>query len=229
MKPLLCILSYAKANDMVARHWPWFEKAGADILFVGREDSDCRAPTGPENRSMIGTVKIGKDSYVSGDNLPRLFIDTLSHVLTTYRHEDILLAEPDTIFVKPVPPRPHIGLYGFSGCLAGGESKGFFAPYYFHPVWRVTRDTAALMVEYGERMLRCGMFELGFPDRWIGLMVHLYAIEWHPFPEFSVQAIDNPDKVKLARNVIASGYACAVHGIKTAEQLRAVTEGLVTP
>lgn len=222
-KTLLMVLSYQKANQMLERHWPYLLKADCDIVGVGRINTICKFPS----QRLIYQMDSGLDSYVNGDNLPRLFLSAVNrfaYAPELHQYDTAIILEPDTIFLKPPPPHPG----GLAAVLAGGNSPGFHGTQYFHPVWRVDRETAKLMVEYGERMLQCGLIELGFPDRFIGLMVDLYDIPWTPFPEYSQQSLDTPTKIQQAREAIIEG-AVAIHGVKTFDQLQAVTSGLVTP
>lgn len=228
MKTLLVILSYAKANETVARHWPYYELTGCNILGVGREDSDCRWPTGPENRSMIGHIEVGKDSYVNGDNLCRRIVDVLERLVDGQEFQaytDFLLTEHDAIFLHGLPG--HMG--GMITTLGGYGGSGFTGTKFYHGPWWVDRQTAGEMVLYGRRMLKLGLIETGFPDRFIGLMDDLYDLgvsysdEW----TYSRNALDRPEYIQEARKAIERG-AWYVHGIKTEAQLKAVTEGVVS-
>lgn len=222
MRTLLIILSYARASDMVARHWPYFLRADADIMGVGREDTHCRFP--PER--LVWQANIGKDSYVNGSNLIELHVKalevalTLTHDEQSYTH--FALVEPDSIFLKPLPL--HVG--GLMATLGGYKSPGFHGNAFFHGPWYVDRETAKKVVAGGQAMLRVGLIENGFPDRWWGLWRELYDIRFTPLHTYSRNRIDNPQFVIEARRAIKEGY-CYVHGIKTAEELKAVTEGLV--
>lgn len=219
MKPLLVILSYAKANDMVQRHWPYFLKAGCDILGVGREDSEARFP----GERLVGMVKIGKDSYVAGDNLIKLHLDALAYCLEKYPdYTHYVLTEPDAIFTKPLPV---LGTM-FSATKVGGWSPGFHGRQFFHGPWCFNAVTAARFVEFGTRMLHAGLIERGFPDRFHGLLCDLYSLPWTNFPGYSQNRLDQPKYVDDARQAIKDGYHY-IHGIKTEAELRAVTEGLV--
>lgn len=223
MKPLLAILSYQKANDMVMRHFPWYRKAGCDILGVGREDTTCLWPA--VDAQFVGSIKCGRDSYVNGDNLIRLHLEVLQRFgeieAPFYTH--IVLTEPDAIFVKPLPELP----LGMMGTPVGFRSDGFHGSTYMHGPWIFDIVTARQVVELGMRMLNCGLIERGFPDRFYGLMLDLWPeIGFTKFPGYSQNRLDRPEYVAQAREAIAQG-AYYVHGIKTEQELRAVTEGLI--
>lgn len=225
MKTLLVILSYAKANDIVERHWPFYEKAGCPILGIGREDSECRFPW-PVRAGVgcIGVKEIGKDSYVNGDNLPKLLLDTLEYCLREYTtFHSYCLVEPDVIFMRPLPEE-HPG--GIVTQHMGGSSAGFFGRNYYHCPWWVDRMTAAAIVIRGRKMLECELIECGFPDRFLGLLLDLHPdVRVHPAKWYSRNLFDRPEFIAEARAALKAG-AWGCHGIKTADQLFDVTDGL---
>lgn len=221
MKPLLAILSYQKANDMVMRHFPWWRKAGCDILGVGREDSTSLWPAVDDQ--FIGSIRVGKDSYVDGDNLIRLHLDVLKHCLTLEKYHEFILIEPDTLLLKEPPGVP----FTFRATLKGGNSPGFLGSYFAHGPWRFPRHVAQRVVTCGERMLKVGLIERGFPDRFYGLLDDLYDIGFCNHAEnYSQNRLDRPEFIQQAREAIKAG-AWAVHGVKSPQELQAVTEGLV--
>lgn len=229
MRTLLVILSYEKANSMVERHWPFYMKSGYDIMGVGRENSRCVFP----KEHLVWQVNIGKDEYVQGPNLPDYHVRALSCALSlTYGgdaenpqpYTHFALTEPDAIFLKPLPLHPS----GLMATYGGGNSKGFYGNAFFHGPWVVDRTTAQKFVDGGRAMLNCGLFELGFPDRFWGLWQELYGIKFTPMGRhsYSQNRLDRPEFIQQAREAIAAG-ACYTHGIKTAEELEAVTHGLI--
>lgn len=223
MKPLLAILSYQKANDMVMRHMPYFRRAGCDILGVGREDTTCLWPAVDDQ--FIGSIKEGKDSYVSGSNLIEMHLGVLDYCIDTYfQYTHLVLTEPDAIFLKPLPSLMH----GIMGTLAGGRSEGFHSSFYFHGPWVMDIRTAEQVLMRGQRLLEAGLIERGFPDRFYGLLCDLYCeeIQFKKFPGYSQNRLDRPEYIAQAREAIKAG-AHYVHGIKTAQELQAVTEGIL--
>lgn len=225
MRTLLVVLSYSKANEMLVRHWPYFLKADADIMGVGREDTDCRFP----KERLVWEAKIGKDSYVNGDNLPNMHVRAMSCALSmTYDegadnpqpYTHICLTEPDAIFLKPLPL--HLG--GLMATYCGGKSPGFYGNAFFHGPWYVDRYTAEKFVAGGQAMLKCDLFELGFPDRFWGLWQELYGVKFHPLNpaySYSQNRLDRPQYIQEAREAIARGIGY-LHGVKTQEELSAV-------
>jgi len=225
MRMLLILLSYAKANEMVARHWPWYLQADADIMGVGRQDSDTQFP----EARLVWTVDIGKDEYVNGANLPDLHVRALSCGLSlTYRDPDMedeqpythfCLTEPDALFFKP-PPLHRDGLMA---TYSGGNSPGFLGTAFFHGPWYFDRDTADKAVEFGRRMIDRGLIERGFPDRFWGLFCDLYGVKFTPFGKgtYSRNRLDRPEYIKEARQAIKDGIFY-LHGVKTKEEMDAV-------
>src|SRR5213075_2834338 len=99
-RTLVIIQSHSTANDLVARHWPYYELAGCSILGIGRTDTNVRWPTGPENRSLIGTVDIGKEGYIGKGNLVGRFMAILELFLGGYSaYTHCFICENDAIFV----------------------------------------------------------------------------------------------------------------------------------
>lgn len=224
MKPLLTILSYVRANDIVRRHWDYYLKADCDIVGIGRETTSCEWPCKVGERRLVAVQNIGEDSYVHGDNLIRLHIDTLDYLLSLagdYTH--FALTEPDAIFLKPLAPECPV--YGLRATLQGGRSPGFLGSFFCHGPWILDRHAATYAVNSARRMLKVGLIEQGFPDRFWGLLCDLYDLPYSKFNGYSQNRLDTPQFIENARQAIAGGCA-AIHGIKSQEELRAVTEGL---
>jgi hypothetical protein len=216
MKTLVAILGHQGANATILRHWPFYERSGRDLAGVGRVDKPV---SWPQTSSFIGSFNIGQDGGAGGPNhlerllnLYKLFLTDLSGLGYT----DICVIEYDGIFLRPLPDHPG----GLATTVGGyGDGVGFAPCPYFHTPWWVDVETAGAIVEYGERMLGMKIYEGGFVDRWLGLMVELYKLPWNSFPSFSVNSLDHPVYMKAARDAIARG-AAYVHGVKTEQQLR---------
>ena len=219
-KSLVGIFSYAGANATVGRHWPYFRKAGVPLWGIGRINTSCLWPDG-----VFNPVNIGEDTYVCGDNLCKRLIIACEHFLMLpwmQQFNDVCLIEYDSIFTRALPEHPG----GLATCIAGGNSPGFKGTRFFHTPWWVDRPTAALIVAEGRLMLAEGDIEHGFPDRFLGRLVDRCPMHITETNTFSVNTIDNPAYVEAAREAIRRG-SFMVHGIKTADQLKAVTEGLL--
>ena len=223
MKPLLAILSYVRANEIVARHWHWYRTAGCDILGVGRETTSCEWPAKVGQGGLVNVTNIGEDSYVHGDNLIRLHVDTLDYMLSLigdYTH--FCLIEPDTIFVRPIGTQDTPN-YGLKATLVGQGSPGFYGSFYCHGPWIFDRHGAQFAVNTARRMLKVGLIEKGFPDRFWGLLCDLSGLPYTRLHAYSQNRLDRPEYIQQARQAITEG-ALAVHGIKTEMELKSVIE-----
>jgi hypothetical protein len=229
-RTLLIIQGYPRAAERIARHWRYYQRAFKDsaahwnILGINRTHNGSAVDVFPQ---LDGPEKVwlGEDSYVHGDSLPRLLVDSFKHGLMKTFYDDFCVIENDSIFVRPLPEHPG-GLCTTNGA---GWAPGFHGSCAWHTPWWADRKTAELIVEYGERMLKANLLERGFPDRFLSLLVDLYKIQVTPAPAFSCNLIDTPEFVAAARWAIGPqnpNPVCYVHGIKTAEQLGAVTKGL---
>ncbi len=222
-RTLIFLQGHSAAQDIIDRHWSFFNKAQCDLVGVGRTNTKTVWPPSPR---LIATVDVGFEGYVVKGKLCQRFLDILNLFIEDSRfdnYDDAFICEVDAIFVRPLPP------HGQTGRLlttdVGGPFPGFFAPKPFHPPWWMDRSTAEKMRDAGRRMLKVGLCEKDFYDQFIGLIVALFDIPVGPAPSFSVNLIDRPDYVAAARRAIVGG-AAYIHGLKTTAQLKQVTEGL---
>lgn len=223
MKTLVVILSHSLANETVGRHWPLYLNGGCDILGVGRTDTHCVWPA--VGQRFIGSIAVGVESYASGDNHIRRFLDVLEILLTRDEYKPynaFLLTEYDIGLFAPVPD---IKPGQFITLLQGGGSDGFFASRFYHTPWYMDRIVAGRILRYGRRMLAVGLIERGFIDRFLGLMVDLYDIEVTPAKAYSANTLDTPEKIADAGKAIREG-AWHCHGLKTADQLRQLSHAI---
>lgn len=220
MKTLLIIQGYGRAQERIRRHWPWYLRAGCDILGIDRIDGRVHWPS----ERLIGVCQSGWDTYVQGANLVNLLIDCFRIGLTYYAYSDFCVIENDSIFLDKLPEHPGSCL---NTCIGGYQTSGFRAKHFFHTPWWADRPTAELIVRLGERLVAAELIERGFPDRWLGLLCDLYPefIRWRNDPAFwSVNDVSVPPTlIECAREAIARG-TIYIHGIKTPEQLEAVTK-----
>lgn len=229
MKPVVAILSHSGANATVQRHWPLYLNCGCDIVGIGRTDTHCQWPA--ESGQFIGSMDIGQESYAKGDNHICRFLELVEWFLTdammkSYTH--LVVIEYDGVFFAPVPK---LKINTFYGKLAGGKSDGFLGSMYIHTPWCMDRLCAGNVLKHGRAMLKAGLIEQGFLDRWFGLMIDLYDLQWRDTGAgtYTHNTLDTPEKIAEAGRAVAEG-AWYVHGLKTAEQLRklshAIHEGL---
>lgn len=214
---LLAIQAYAAGADRVRRHWPYYKLAGCDIVGFDREDQRVSWPDG-----ILCAKSIGKGGYVGPGKLCAFLLDCFDYLVRTPlfdSYTDFCVVEHDAIFLKLLPPHPG-GLVTHMG--GHGGDPNFRGQHFYHCPWWADRTTATKIVDWGSRMLRVGLNEHDFPDRFLGLMADLYDLPITSSASFSVNAIDTPSHLAAARASIRLG-AYFVHGVKTEEQLRDVT------
>jgi len=224
VKTLVAILAHAGYESLLRRHWPYYQNSGCDILGVGRVDKPFNWPNPPSVNQFVGEIRLGNDGYADGDNHLMRLIGLLEWFVDEPglqdRYHDICIIEADSVFLGKLPPHPG----GLCTTIGGfGDGRDFAPCAFFHTPWWVDRLTALHILDVGSKMLKMRLFERGFVDRWLGLMVELYGIRRTPAPAFSVNTLDNPDFIAAAREAVKKG-AVYVHGVKTARQLELLTE-----
>lgn len=231
MKTLLVILSHSGANETVQRHWPWYERAGCDILGVGRENTNSVWPLFnnaqlSNGNHYIGSLNVGQESGPVGANHIERFTNVLQALTVEARfmlYERFAIIEYDGIFTKPIPDTAP----GLTTKLAGHLTPGFMSEHFYHTPWIVDEDTGIDIVRYGKRMLKAGLIEHGFIDRWLGLMHDLYKFPLHDLGHLSyTQNTILPHHYDDARKAVKNG-AFYLHGVKTHEALEAINGGLM--
>lgn len=222
MKTLLVIFSHSGANATVQRHWPLYERSACDILGVGRVNTQCQWPDG--RRGFIGSIDVGVESYASGDNHIVRVLRLIEHFLTeptlkVYSH--LIITEYDGVWFGPPP---QFNPDTFYAKLAGGGSPGFLGSQYVHTPWAMDRLCAGRILKYGKAMHRAGLIERGFLDRWFGLMIDLYDLQWRDTGAgtYSRNTIE-PCHFEEFRTAIQSGIWYA-HGLKTTDCLKVAIE-----
>jgi hypothetical protein len=217
-KTLLVIFAHSTVGETVKRHWPLWLLSGCDILGVGREDTVCQWPA--IGGQFIGAINVGKESYADGDNHIRRFLDTLEHCLTAPAlkpYGAYCFCEYDCLIFKPIPP---IKPGSFAAKLAGGRDCDFRGTAYYHTPWHLDRIMAGRILVHGRAMLRAGLIEHGFIDRWLGLLFDLHGIACTDTgaATYTRNTIE-PCHFDEFRAAIESGIWHA-HGVKTQECLQ---------
>lgn len=221
MRPLLVIFAHSTVGETVKRHWPLYLNAGCDILGVGREDTVCQWPV--VGGQFIGSINVGKESYADGDNHIRRFLDTLEHCLTTpalKSYGAMAFIEYDGVFFRHLPELKAGTLYAK---LAGGNSPGFLGSMFLHTPWMFDRIMGGHILKAGRAMLGRGLIERGYLDRFFGLMIDLYDLQWRDTgaSTYTKNTIE-PCHYEEFKAAIDSGIWYA-HGIKSAECLQVAT------
>ena len=207
---LLIVTFHPEASAACDRHYPFWQKAGCDrIIGVTSRSDKSRWPT-PD------FIEIGPYGYISDSRLPLRLIQTLEHAISLGADE-ICITEWDCIFFKPLPV---VIPPGFTMNTTGGGGKNYRATRFFHPPWFFDRASAITAVEIGRQLLSEGIYELGSPDIFIGLITDLafLPINEGVFTSYSRNAFDLPCHLAEARAAYRSGVT-AIHGLKSEKEL----------
>lgn len=214
MSLVLAIQSFPGANKTVLRHFPYYEKSGADqIIGIGTSDGKCEWPEG------VMVENIGADLYCVGSHLPKRFLRTLEYMLTMTRHETLAVCEYDTLFFREIPKDLPIGL---TAHYAGGKPAGCHCNQFWHGVWCMDRVTAVMMVQAGYHLIEEGKVDPS-PDCFIGQIVEAAEIPAHKdiLKSYSRNTIHGNQWISEARYAIEHGAVC-IHGIKSQEVLQEI-------
>lgn len=226
---LLAIHSWSGANEILARHWPYFQNAGASsIVGIGTDGSHrsypeptlakCVFPKGVDDIAIIGD-----DAYMAGNNLVRRLMETMDWMLGQppyWPAEDrFAIVEYDTIFLRPVPE-----FTGTAAYQAGGPTWGSKAATgFYHNPWLFDRDDGTRLVQQLGHILAEGHCKYGTPesspDVAFAWACERAGIEVQQLlKEYSQNTLDLPHFLDEAREAVRAGAHC-IHGVKTAEQL----------
>lgn len=203
MSLLLAVHSYPGANAGVERHFPYYQKSGADnILGIGTLDGKCKWPEGD-------FVNIGENLYISKDHLPRRLVDTI-RLMLLMPYERFCIIEWDCLFFSPLPE-----FTGMAAFHAGNRSPGMRAERYWHCPWCFDFDAGTKFVTKAEEMLGQVSGHECSPDVFFGWVCEAAGIEvTEPWKGFSRNSLDCAGDVELAREARLAGVM-ALHGCKT--------------
>lgn len=205
---ILAVHSYPGANAGVARHWPYYEKSGADkIIGIGTTDGGCRWPDGVES------VEIGRNEYIANSHLPRRLLDTMRFMLLL-PFDRFCIIEWDCLFFAPLPE-----FTGMAAFHAGNQSAGMRAKRYYHVPWCFDFDAGMSFVTKGDEMIGQVSGHECSPDVFFGWVCEAAGIEvTQPWAGFSRNSLDVPGDLELAREARRAGVV-ALHGCKTERDL----------
>lgn len=225
MKTLVVVISHPQAEPIFQMNWPWLQRCGCDIAAVNHSGAPFFAldPHPRFNLSIGGPPNTTPNKWVDR------FIDILQWCVSAPMsdpYDRYILTEADSIFLRPPPV-----LEGMWATLAGYDSAGFLAKRFFHTPWCFDRQAAMDFLRRARIMLGFGtaLNEQGYIDRFIGLLTHLYEVPVGDLSShcqaYTRNTLVEPAHVDECREWIKAG-CWFVHGIKSPEVLRAVTEGL---
>lgn len=205
---LLAVLTCQSATETAKRHWSSWQKHFDDIVFVTTVDSNCWVPDGIEQ------WPVGRDYYPDrdkpDDNLPRRTLSVLEWFLKRRQADSdrLVLIEYDVV-IFDTPTFKH-------------EFSATLFEQFVHPPWAFSRSCAEKFWRTGSTLLRHGVITGGWPDRHLKLIMDLVAPSVDLNCNYTKNTLDEEWMLKEARERIKDG-AWAVHGIKTKEQLEALT------
>lgn len=216
MRIILLIQSYPGANELLWRHWPYYEKSGCSpIIGIGTTDGLCRWPNDSEH------VDIGENLYICREHLPKRLINTFKHGLSRSGWDRCAVIEYDTCFFRPIPDTIPTGLVTQ---LTGYMALGSTAKSFYHNPWIADRQTAEQIVAGGEQMIREGDLQGGSPDTFLGRLCERFSIP-----------VDTTSLKYYSKNTIHPGHpwveearraridgAHVIHGIKHASVLERI-------
>lgn len=215
MKTALLIHSHPAANDIVARHWSWYQKSGLDIFGIGRDGNGCQWP---DNAPYFNIGRVGRGDL--SERLTATFELFLQNPrLADYTHAMVI--ESDAIFLGS-PPYGHIEA---AATLAGGPIAGFKANAFYHTPWWLNRDMANRFVSSARNLIRAGEVEQNSPDFFFALAFDRLGIPvGHLTGTFCRNVLGTyPGDFEAVRERVKSGQVWYVHGVKTREHLDAIT------
>lgn len=227
-KTLLAIISAPQDNALVARHWAYMKLSGWDMLGAGTEDGLCEWP---EPIMRLDTGKLGK--RITGGisaiwGLVEQEMDVLQAFLST-SYDACCIIEADNIFVRKPPEHPRTMLY-LVNVIANLHPGIFKTTVYFSTPRYCDRTTAEHLVHWGRKMIASGDHEHWISDRFMAHIAYTAQLRFKHWPSFTAFPFGwsacPPQEafIKDARAAIAMGDI-SIHGIKTAEQLEAITAG----
>ncbi len=207
MNLLLAVQTYPGANQAIERHFPYYEKSGADnIIGILTEDGKCTWPN-----TMI--AKIGRDSYIDGPVLPRRLLDTM-RLMLLLPYERFCIIEWDCLFFAPLPE-----FTGMAAFLAGGKHGSMRAEHFYHCPWCFDFETGTAFVKKGDELLKEVNGLECSPDVFFGWVCEQAGITvTQPWDGFTKNSLENPIELEAARDHYRRGITC-LHGCKTEAQL----------
>lgn len=212
-KLCMAVQSFPGANDILRRHWSYFERAGCDELIgIGTSNGSTWFPQG------IRTELIGADLYIQGSHLPSRLIRTFEHLMLL-NSDWLAVAEYDVVFYKAIDRNlPH----GLTTHLAGGKPEGAYCNVFYHGPYICDRDTAMRIIRFGNELLATKKHDAS-PDLFLGHVCELAEIPVHTeiLGSYSRNTIHLGPWAEEARQARLAGGTCC-HGVKDAAVLREI-------
>ena len=214
MRALLFITGHSTDADRIARHGPLW-RANSDAFRLSM--SDHAAGFHVEQDHIIGPP--GHSGPKAIQRMKAVFRQAHADALAL-RCDAIVVGEPDTVIFRPIPEPEKDTLH--APLHVNTEPHRFRAPFYAHPVLRMTTATLGhicdVLADFPDTA------EDGFGDRLIPLLCDAAGIAVNNDPlTYSRNALDTPEYIAGAQECLRNG-GWGIHGIKTGEQLNACLE-----
>ncbi len=201
---LLAVHSFPGANMGVERHFPYYQKAGADkILGIGTDDGKCKWPAG------VDSVNISANSYINGQHLPRRLVETM-RLMLLMPFERFCLIEWDCLFFSPLPV-----FSGMGGFIAGAQLPGARAKQFVHCPWCWDFDSGMSFVTKADELMKDVSGHECSPDVFFGWVCQEAGLPvsqpWDGFTRNTIESARDAEDARVAR---LAGAMC-IHGVKS--------------
>jgi len=218
---VLTVDTYAGISDNLPFMWPYYLKAGVDVVGIERTNKPTRWPT-----KDIPHFAVGEDYFTSWANkqdhpfLCQRWLGIIELFLTNPffdKYDDLCMIEWDVMFCKPLPPLDPV--FGLCMNRMGGCYQGFKAPCFFHLPWWMDKLRGQMIVTKGNELIAKGDIEHGSVDFFMGLVVAECGLPFYSIPFFSRNRLDCQEVLDLAKAAIRNG-AYGVHGVRDEQSLK---------
>lgn len=210
---VLTVDTYAAISDVLPHFWPYYQKAGCDVVGIERTNKATTWPNSAPHYA-IGIDYFKSWSAYQGDPLLcKRWLGIIDLFLSNpdfAKYDDLCAIEWDCLFFKPLPPFDKET--GLVLNKAGGAMRGFKAPCFFHLPWWMDRKRAAMISDKGHALIKRGDIEHGAPDFFMGLIVAELGLKWTPIHFYTKNRICSYE-FDEAKKHLANG-AFGVHGIR---------------
>jgi hypothetical protein len=222
------VQSYPGASHDAQYLWPWLKRNGGfdRVVYAG--------PRGTWHPPEADLFVTSRDAYVDGDNLPRKLVDSVAHVLDTYKCDVITATEYDVFHCRPFPRvfPPDV----MCGIRVGGQIHGCESTFFCHWPTTAKRSVWERWLVAARQLLAQGRIEAGTPDAFLALACEVAGIQpkfdvWHGFSRNTLHGINpnNPkqtDFLPEAREAYRNG-CCVFHGTKSAKIYHCTVENTI--
>lgn len=205
----LIVMAHKGTEECLQRHLPFFKRSGADVLIGAGPNDGMIWPPGFDYVICQGTSeRIGKQI------LGRLV--ALWKFLSWLDFDHCCIIEYDMLILKPIEEWPTFG----ADIFPNTDAK-FKSDKYYLPPWFMDRPTLKAMTDAGIRALAEDDIELGYTDRFMGLLAKTLGIEVAPVKEVCTRCFYLDHSLYSgARELVSKGELRFLHTIKTETELR---------